>query len=215
MAHITSLPPEISNWIITLSVIEEQHINVKPATLLRDQPSIPAFPQSPALASTCKTLQKLVLPIYYGQNTWRVVSAEEGIAWIRRVQSLSSELAVRKLLLGKTGVAWLYSFSVDEDTSGLHLKLCSVLEQILRAEYRVSLLSYVDEVNQGTTTCSGRADDKMAAVLGWMVADRQASVQAVKDKSQPACCDDVRSRHSHATACGQDRAHASPNAESE
>lgn len=100
MAHITNLPAEISNLTVDLVVVEYYDIIVK------SMPSIPdsgsrALSCTPALASTCKTLRRQTLPIYYGQNTWRIEYAEDGTAWINRLRSLFPEYIVRKVPLGR------------------------------------------------------------------------------------------------------------------
>ena len=173
MAHITSLPAEISNVIITLAVVD---------------PSAQGPHQPPALARTCKTLRSLTLPIYYGQHTWHMERADDGMALIKRQRALFPHFTVRHLLLGSTariypyGVApterWLYSLSVTERTGRLRICLGPVIAKhfFTRREYPRRMPSQASVVNKRYAKQQERGekgDDRILAVLEWMVAQRR------------------------------------------
>lgn len=102
-ASLLGLPKELLNHIITLAVVEDPDANLyamlsKQHEETNTEPpgKIRAF-RSPALARSCTELEKIVLPIYYGQNTFSFCSASIACDWLRCERRKKGEAPVGRI----------------------------------------------------------------------------------------------------------------------
>ncbi|KAM0701590.1 hypothetical protein Q7P35_010498 [Cladosporium inversicolor] len=174
-ASLLGLPKERLNYIITLAVVKDPDANLY--ALLSKQheetstgpPSkIRAF-RSPALARSCTELEKIVLPIYYGQKTFAFCSASIAYDWIRCERRKRGEAPVRRIriyldpgLFNTIEYATL-EFSVEEKTgmlagpgeSGYYLNMCDTCQN--------ALVSKIEDIN-GRDRYYNSGEKKLAAL---------------------------------------------------
>jgi hypothetical protein len=102
-ASLLGLPKELLNYIIALVVVEDPDAGLY--TLLLEQlldtrfvprGQIRAF-RTPALARTCTALEAIVLPVYYGQNTFTFCSARHAYHWLHQMRRGQGETSVRQI----------------------------------------------------------------------------------------------------------------------
>lgn len=76
-AHLLGIPKELLNQIIIRAI-------PSPSYRIGRGFQVVALPPTPALARTCKTLEAIVLPMYYGQDTMALTfaSATMATAWL-------------------------------------------------------------------------------------------------------------------------------------
>jgi hypothetical protein len=85
-ASLLGLPKELLNQIILLAVIDDSEdgfliVHTRPIGTWEDQ-NCCTSPPTPALARTCTVLEKIVLPVYYGQNTFALGSPSSAHDWL-------------------------------------------------------------------------------------------------------------------------------------
>lgn len=105
-ASLLGLPKELLNYVITLAVVDDPDAD-QTALLLEQQQKdgyghfgrkgkVLAFP-SPALARTCTELEAIVLPTYYGQNTFHFCSMKVASYWLYQERRRNSVASVRHI----------------------------------------------------------------------------------------------------------------------
>lgn len=168
-SRLLRLPPELLNYIVTLAVVKKRLgcrtvvSNVKKQQV-HDRVGILAVPASPGLACTSVFLRALVLPIYYGQNTFWFISPAQAVDWLSLKLRRKDEAIVRHIIVCLKGGARV-DISLKDNTNELVVefdnldKYLGVNDQNPRPETGVS--SWVEEINNGSLYAR-KPSDKIA-----------------------------------------------------
>lgn len=176
-ASLLGLPKELLNYIITLAVVEEpdadqitlmskqrEEISARPPGKIR------AF-RSPALARTCTELEAIVLPTFYGQNTFAVCTTWTAYEWLRRERRRQDQAPVRRIRIyfdpGLFNTEEYASMVISlEDKAGMmairlesayYLNMCSACQSILASK--------VEEINH--RDCYYGSNERRLAALAY------------------------------------------------
>jgi hypothetical protein len=105
-ASLLGLPVELLNYIITLAMLVDVAKPDLHTFLSKQRQKANAGPKAklhlypwPALARTCTSLEAIVLPIYYGQNTFIFHSPKLAYRWLSARRRGKGEATVRRVQL--------------------------------------------------------------------------------------------------------------------
>lgn len=107
-AHLLGIPKELLNSIVELVVVSPEPIRVRFISCegcaneyyeVKCPHPIKVDSNPPALATVCKALASTVLPIYYGQNTFRFPSIASAVNMLAHVSSLPYNVTTHKVIV--------------------------------------------------------------------------------------------------------------------
>lgn len=203
-ASLLGLPKELLNYIIELAVLKDSdedptEANVEFKQLKGGQRVFRDPTPSPALGRTCKILEAIVLPIFYGQNTFAFRSTDHASCWLslkrrRWGMALVRRIRIRFAVKGmqgavsqrKKGENVEVELLLRDKTGKLALAArCSFFARACQWCLRV-LLGKIRDIN-GRTHCYKSGLDRLLALFEYL--SDKAGLRLLADESWDCGCD--------------------------
>lgn len=161
-ASLLGLPKELLNYIIGLAVVKDPEEGPTEAIVELQRLKGSGYilrceTPSPALGRTCRVLESIVLPIYYGQNTFAFCSHYHTCHWLsstRKRRGMSSIRRIRILfdVIGRHNVERLVEMELflEDKTDRLALAVgCPFYAQACQWCRRI-LMDRIEDINGNT-----------------------------------------------------------------
>lgn len=121
-ASLLGLPKELLNYIVELAVVKDP--DEGPTEVKVNSRHVSRCPTpTPALGRTCKVLEAIVLPIYYGQNTFAFRTSNDACRWLSQRGRRNGMASVRRVKIRFQATGMENGLSPRKDGENLELEI--------------------------------------------------------------------------------------------